>query len=52
MKYSKYALSLDKVFKNNSVESFHHNLKYPRKIKKIKLEIFNLDNGRKIHDTL
>ena len=45
-------LSLDKVFKNKSLETFHHNLIYPRKIKKIKLEIFNLDSGRKIHDKL
>jgi len=32
IKYSKYAMSLDKVFKNQSLESLHINLKNPKKL--------------------
>ena len=52
IKYSKYAISLDKIFKNSSVEQFHHNLKNPKKLRKIQLDMFNLENGQRIHDNL
>lgn len=52
IKYSKYAISLDKIFKNSSVESFHYNLKNPKKLKKIQLNMFSTDNEKRIHDNL
>lgn len=42
IKYSKYAVSLDKVFKNQSLESLHYNLKHP---KAFKIKDFNFDKG-------
>lgn len=32
-KYSKYAHSLDKIFKNHSLEAFQHSLKNPKSFK-------------------
>jgi hypothetical protein len=31
MKYSKYAHSLDKLFKNQSLETFKYNIKHPKR---------------------
>jgi len=31
IKYSKYAHSLDKIFKNQSLETFKFNMKHPKK---------------------
>ncbi len=43
-KFSKYAYSLDKVFKNQSLESFQQNILNPKKYQSKELELNNTTN--------